>query len=271
MKDSSTIWERPITLSDVQPQITRKMIEIAELHLGYRLPAAYIELMHLQNGGNLRCDIGNEGHNTRIFGIGPNEDSITNNEYLPLAPAGLIPFDGLVDWMLCFDYRENPEEPPIVFVEIKERKIQSEKVVAINFEEYLKQLYIFEEVEIFVIETNAPIGVIARKIADVFKIPLRPHFNAGDLSYHGYYPGDVRVHLCGNKVPKYHQEQVLPTHATERDDLHDIILRHPEVDEHHLFLEIEMEKHEGQRHKMVKSLSDAGLVINTLKNLYSKS
>ncbi|MBP1653253.1 MAG: hypothetical protein H6Q26_3410 [Bacteroidetes bacterium] len=271
MKDVNSIWERPITLSDVQPLLTPGMVQSAEKQLGYRLPAAYIELMKKQNGGNIRCGLRDEDYNhTRIFGIGPNENSITNNEFLPSIPHGLIPFDGLAHWCLCLDYRKDPDTPSVVHIELESGIIKSEETIAPTFSEYLEQLIIVEEVEIFVVETTTPIGEVVRIISTVLGTPIRPHFSAGDLHYFGFHgENDVRIYLHGNKVPKYHQEEFLPEHAAERDDLNASILRHPEVDENYVFLEIENEEYEGQRQEMVQNFRDAGLIINSLNHYLS--
>lgn len=76
------------------------------------------------------------------------------------------------------------------------------------------------------------------------------------------------ISLCCNKVPKYLQEDDLPDHVTERDDLNDNTLRHPEVNENYSFLDIGQEEYDGQRYDLVQKLRDAGLVINSLNNLY---
>ena len=132
MENVNNIWERPITLSAVQPKLTPEMIQTAESQLGYRLPAAYIELMYLQNGGGLRCAYTKDNSNYKIMGIGPNEDSITNNEFLPKVPKGLIPFDGVCEFVLCFDYRTDPDNPSIVQITMESGKIASEEIIKIH-------------------------------------------------------------------------------------------------------------------------------------------
>lgn len=273
MKDVSTIWERPITLSDVQPLLTTEMIQSAEAQMGYRLPAAYIELMKTQNGGNIRCGFENDDKvwHTRIFGIGPNKDAITKNEALPFSPPGLFPIDGHnIYWHLSLDYRKNPDSPSVVLIEFEDGLVISEKIIGKTFSEYLDKLIVFEDHEIFVVETLMPIGKVVRIVSLVLDTYIKALFSGGDLYYFGFYGDrDVRISLQSNKVPKYQHEIPLPAHATERDDLPDRILRHPEVDENYVFLEIEQETYEGQRYDIVQRFRDAGLVIHSMNHYLS--
>ena len=110
MKKLKKIWGKPIYLLRQQPSLTDEMIKEAEKKIGYPLPKAYTDLLKIQNGGSVQCDIGDLTL-LSIFGIGPNDRSITDNylkESLNENRAALFPFDGDIDYLTTFDgYTKN--------------------------------------------------------------------------------------------------------------------------------------------------------------------
>jgi|GEM_PF-3652990 len=144
MQNLQTIWERPVYLSEVQPPLTNQAIQETEIAIGYRLPVAYTKLLETQNGGSIRCALEHLPCHLAIFGIGPNEESITNNFYLKFIPEGLIPFDGDGDFCLCMDYRNNPDNPAITALhgscDEQVFYVEREQPIAGSFKEYLDLL-----------------------------------------------------------------------------------------------------------------------------------
>ncbi len=73
----STIWQVPAYLPYLQPELTDDAIAAAEKAIGYTLPAEYLELLRIQNGGYIRLSLPEMVHDS-IAGIGPYFPSLTD-------------------------------------------------------------------------------------------------------------------------------------------------------------------------------------------------
>ena len=137
--------------------VTDKDIKDAETELGYTLPAAYIELLKLHNGGvlNKNCFINNDGEcvyvtgiygidrdkKNSIFGEFGNEFWISKWEYPPIGVVVADTISGGHD-MIFLDYREcGPTGEPKV-VQVDQEGDYSITLLADSFGDFIKQLYI---------------------------------------------------------------------------------------------------------------------------------
>lgn len=279
MKDLFKIWARPVCLEEMQPPLTDDMIRDAEEKLGYPLPPAYIELMKIQNGGEIRCGLDEEGmipHNS-IMGIGPNKSAINNNTILPMLPAGLIPLEGSCDYCLCLDYRENSQNPCITIIdglidqEMKVFLIFRERVIARDFSAYLEMLQIFTH-ETMVFETHMllweAVEIIAEKSGRKFNAPG----NTGGTIYYTTTFGEdidsIEFEVMPNKVTNYyyydHSKSLADKLKIDTRYPVDYATQHPEVDENFLLLNFNQQHPEGQR--FVKKMREAGYILKPLKD-----
>jgi hypothetical protein len=279
MKDLTKIWARPICLHELQPPLTTDMIRDAEEKLGYPLPAEYIELMKIQNGGEIRCGLDPAGmipHNS-IMGIGPNKGSINNNVIQRMLPAGLIPLEASIDYCLCLDYREDGQHPCITVIdgridqEMKVFLVLNELVIAENFREYLELLEIHTH-ETMVFETHmlltAAIAIIAEKSGREFSAPG----NTGGTIYYrtklGATIDSIEFEVMPNKVTHYYYyDHTKPIDRKLEIDKRypvDYTTQHPEVDENFLLINFNLQALEGRL--FVKKMREAGYVLKPLKD-----
>jgi hypothetical protein len=163
MEKRMDIWRKPAYQEYVQSELTDEIVREAEATLGVKLPAEYIALLKIQNGGYIRYtlpdDLAVNADHHLISGIGSNFPSLVQgadwgyDDDICAWLEGLIPFDGDGHWHLCFDYRRNKSEPEITFIEIDDLIDQLDaasvpdpendgfsKVIARNFAEYLALL-----------------------------------------------------------------------------------------------------------------------------------
>lgn len=180
------LWNRPIFLSYLNPDLTDEMVNEAEQQLGYKLPQAYIDILKEQNGGSINYtfpDYDLRLHGS-ICGIGPNFPNIVD-ERLPLLDSAdfvsfdvekLLPFDGDGHWYICLDYRNNTTEPEITYLDMEEDQARK---VAENFAEYLSKLayhqfdHGFGDDFGYVIETDKPIREVVEIIQERTGIILK--------------------------------------------------------------------------------------------------
>lgn len=144
---------------DEKKPLTAAMIRAAEKTLGYRLPAAYVDLLKIQNGGYLqrkafpttKCPRWAKDHVQfrDIMGIG--EDGIddkTGSPYLikewEYPNVGVvISSDGHTAFMLDYSKCGKSGEPRVIWVDVESGDDKPQVVVlAINFETFLEKLYV---------------------------------------------------------------------------------------------------------------------------------
>ncbi|WP_311573844.1 SMI1/KNR4 family protein [Veillonella parvula] len=137
--------------------VTDKDIKDAESELGYRLPAAYIELLNNHNGGvlNKNCFINNDGEcvyvtgiygidrdkKNSIFGEFGNEFWISKWEYPPIGVVVADTISGGHD-MIFLDYRECGPTGESKVVRVDQEGDYSITLLADSFGDFIKQLYI---------------------------------------------------------------------------------------------------------------------------------
>ncbi len=131
-----------------------ELLKSIEEELGYKLPASYVELMRVHNGGSLkrcRLDIGNTYTILDVlFGIGREKEDSICGKYgtkfwleewgYPDIGVVLAETDSAGHELIFLDYTEcGPEgEPKVVYVD---QEADYEKtVVAENFEEFINKL-----------------------------------------------------------------------------------------------------------------------------------
>jgi len=195
MTEFELIWQKPIYLPYLQPKLTDKILEKAELKLGYKLPKELVELLKIQNGGYIRKTL-EESLNEQIYGIGPHFPSLTDvdwtdyKDWVSFELNGLIPFDGDGHWHICLDYRKNNENPQITYISIES---DSQRLIAESFSEYLSQLDYDIEDEL-VIRTNKTITEISKELEKALNI----EFEEPDNFAHGY--DEYRSELDGSWI-----------------------------------------------------------------------
>lgn len=169
------IWQVPAYLPYLQPPLTAKAIAAAEKRIGGKLPAAYLALLRVQNGGYIRFGLPDR-LNDRIAGIGPNFPSLTNinwtdaQEMVSYPLEGLFPFDGDGHWNLCLDYRKNKRTPTITYADVE---CDHQEPIAKSFTDYLKLLE-FKVDDEFVIEGVTDIEGLKSSLARELKIRFDP-------------------------------------------------------------------------------------------------
>ena len=107
--------------------LTRADVERAEAELGVRLPAAYVELLEVQNGGYVAREFDAfpteaptswaEDHVwvRTLAGIGPSAHSmsLTADPSAWGLPPGTVPFSGDGHYAIALDYRDGRMEPAV--------------------------------------------------------------------------------------------------------------------------------------------------------------
>lgn len=126
-------WRVPPYKSYVQAPLTDELLE--EYELGVRLPAAYVALLRVQNGGVLQVGFPqNRNFNTThtvIRGIGTKYPRLEKEAWWhdpqwgpprPAEAAWLIPFDGDGHWDLCLDYRRSSTDTTVLRTDPRRRR-----------------------------------------------------------------------------------------------------------------------------------------------------
>ncbi|MDG5471325.1 SMI1/KNR4 family protein [Jeotgalibacillus sp. ET6] len=147
------IWQDENDYFKLEP-LTTKAIEKAEKMLKVKLPAAYIDLLKLQNGGmiiynafpvNVQTSWGEDYiHIEHILGVAE-KDGIMQSEYLIEEwglPKGIVLFSGDGHSWIAFDYRKTNEEPPIIYIDTEREQIIE---LAPHFSEFLNGLFVENE------------------------------------------------------------------------------------------------------------------------------
>lgn len=144
---AQNIWQVPAYLPYVQPSLTDEAIAAAERKIGYKLPAEFLDLLRVQNGGYIRYSLPDSVHEI-IAGIGPYFPSLTDfdwddvQEYVSCPLQGLVPFDGDGHWHLCLDYRRNANRPSVAYIDVECDACEANAPIAESFAEYLGLLRI---------------------------------------------------------------------------------------------------------------------------------
>ncbi|MBA3456825.1 MAG: SMI1/KNR4 family protein [Deltaproteobacteria bacterium] len=191
------LWRVPIYLPYLQPKLTQRAIVSAENKLGVKLPRAYLDLLRIQNGGYLRLTSvsPNLAPVDCIAGIGSRFPSILGNDWGDVKeymreegirkPAGidaLVPFCGDGHFHYCLDYRRSGPrgEPKVTYIDVE--SFDTDKVVAPNFDAFLRKLRPSGITVAIGIETTAKIGTVAAAISKA----SRYTFEAQGDQDHGY-------------------------------------------------------------------------------------
>ncbi len=259
------IWSVPKYLPYVQPALTDEIIKEAESKIGYKLPADYLELLKVQNGGYIRYHLGNMLHSV-IAGIGPHYPSITKFEWLEefddlsFEVKGLFPFDGDGHWNICLDYREHELEPQVTYIDTES---DYQRLIANSFSAYLDKLIINTD-DYFVIETTETIENISNKISQIANI----EFVKSDTFNHGYsvYSSKYKesyVWLSANKVPAGFIRPNDVRYESLKSRMDNLACRYPEAPENSVLISV---SEEVDRDALFKKLKEKGFVIKDLKN-----
>ncbi len=139
---------------------TSEELELVESKLGVKLPESYINLMKSWNGGGLDGEHeitavdysedlsyylpGGVWSVCEIAGITPLGDlhSIMMTPYMLeewQLPSGLVLIGGDGNAWIAFDYREQPNDPPVIFLESNDLRTA---VLAHNFQDFLDRLVV---------------------------------------------------------------------------------------------------------------------------------
>jgi hypothetical protein len=179
-----TIWQVPVYLPYLQPPLTDEAVASAEQKLGFRLPATYLAVLRVQNGGYIRYTLPDSVHRA-ISGIGPQFPSLTDFDWdhcrddVSYALDGLIPFDGDGHWHLCLDYRRNSAHPAVTYADVE---CDEESEVAPTFAEYLALLRVEVGELDFVMPNLSDLEEAKRALANKLEIQFEPP----DSRAHGY-------------------------------------------------------------------------------------
>jgi SMI1-KNR4 cell-wall len=244
-----TIWRPPAYLSYLQPTLTPELVAQAEQWLGVTLPAEYLALLEVQNGGYIRYGLPDLVHSV-IRGIGPHYPNLLafdwdyDDDEAPSFPLeGLIPFDGDGHWHLCLDYRSCSQEPAIAYIDVE---CDDQREIAPSFAEYLALL-----------EYNAPSGLVLLPVAEIsaliatLEAHLKITFEPPNSWNHGYpvYRALVGtkakpecIWLSPNNVPRGFIRESDRRYSELRDLLPGTALRFPELPPESYLLETNGER-----------------------------
>ena len=265
---AETIWEVPVYLPYVQPPLTDALVRKAERKIGFKLPAEYLALLKVQNGGYIRYGLPKSLHRV-ICGIGPHFPSITEvdwdevQEYVSIKLDGLIPFDGDGHWHLCLDYRKNAEAPSITHVDVEN---ESESKVAKSFAEYLRLLRPNADPDEFAILNVPDVNELVTRFARAVRVQFEP-----PSSYDHGYPvyragaGTARkpewVWISPNLVPRGFVREDDERYKELRGLMPGHGKRYPGLPETSYVLSAT----DGIRERVVKALKESSIEVRRLK------
>lgn len=181
---SASIWAVPAYLPYVQPALSESARQEMEELLGRSLPAEYLNLLHIQNGGYLRVGLPGHVHDV-ISGIGPQYPSLYRPDWSELQEEvsfpleGLVPFDGDGHWHLCFDYRGHSEQPSITHIDLEG---DAQTLVAASFADYLKQLVVPVEEGQFTLPASQGLEELVARLSTALQLEFE-NLGADDLGY----------------------------------------------------------------------------------------
>lgn len=210
-----TIWQVPAYLPYLQPPLTNEAVAAAEQAIGYKLPAAYLELLRKQNGGYIRYSLPEMVHDS-IAGIGPYFPALTrpdweeDQEHVSFPLQGLVPFDGDGHWHICLDYRKDPRIPSVMYLDIESDR---EAQIAGTFADYLAQLRLDTGDE-YVLEAIADIELVKTSLSKVLSITFDPP----DSWAHGYPTHRARMGSKNNPQWLWISPNTVPRGFVRHDD-----------------------------------------------------
>ena len=162
------IWRTDILADSYKLEpLTKSVITKVEENLSIKLPKSYLDILYIQNGGYIIYDAHpskietSSGDMTihldhikglsdkRRLGILETPSLITEWNL----PKKIVLFSGDGHSWVAFDYRENTQNPPIIYIDQEENIIIK---IANSFDDFLKNLFI-EETET---ETEIELNVV---------------------------------------------------------------------------------------------------------------
>lgn len=137
------LWENQMNALDT---FDNETIAIVEEKLQLKLPADYVHLMKIQNGGYLRKNTfkmkDEEITVGELYGISTNEEegiliTIDMREEWEL-PEDIILLNGDGHTWVFLDYRKNQEQPSVSYIDLE---LEIDLVLASNFTDFINGLY----------------------------------------------------------------------------------------------------------------------------------
>ena len=259
----STIWQAPVYLPYLQPELTDEALAAAEKKLGYRLPAEYIDLLRIQNGGYIRFE-GLDGLNSQLFGIGPYFPNIEEMDWaiyggeLTIQLHGLVPVDGDGHWFLCLDYRTSEQQPRITWISTESDR---EERIADSFADYLDQMTLKTD-NCYVLETTGPLEAMVHHLQDT----LQQEWIGPDSNAHGYPQYQTRwngswIWISPNAVPRGFVRPGEKRYEELKEGMKGTALRYPELPAAALLVQV---AEEGAGERLRELLKRSGIQLTPL-------
>lgn len=148
-------WNEDSKFKRIEYPINDEIIKKAEDTLGIKFPQPFIDLMKLQNGGELNfpyfllSDLTEEQKFPSIEPIHFEEDDLSILSSKELLADTNLPMEFIVLWTDChfwvvFDYRNRKDNPPVLYIfeDYSTKEITWECIkVADSFDDFLKLLF----------------------------------------------------------------------------------------------------------------------------------
>lgn len=240
-------WKKPIYLPAVQADLSDAMVAEFEQKTAYRLPEKLIELLKIQNGGYVER-VYFEYYIRQIWGIGKKYACLLHltdldPDELPeldFSLDGLIAFDGDGHFYHCLDYRKNPDNPQISFIDIE---CNDDRVIAENFDDFLADLWVDTE-NIWVIQSDKSL----HEVVEVLSQKLSSSFEQSDEFAYGYdyfstrYLNEHLIFASANQVPYAFAREGERNFEQLKNYVGKTALQYPQLDENTTILTIWDEK-----------------------------
>ena len=200
-------WEKPIYLPYLHETLTDEKLADFEQKIGYKLPDSVVKLLKNQNGGYLHYGLP-ETPPMQFWGIGESYPSLillsdefdqtVDYEYLSFSLRGLLAFDGDGRYYHCLDYRQNPENPQVSYIDIE---VDYQEVIAENFDEFLKLLELNHK-DYWFIKSEKSLEEILKIFKNqlIIKLEKLDDYDYGYTQHRGKYDGHW-FWLFSNEVP----------------------------------------------------------------------
>lgn len=243
LKDKERFWEKPMYLPYVHSTLTDEKLQEFEQKIGYKLPKSLVELLKIQNGGYTRYGLPQSGA-LQLWGIGENYpnlfaikeeiDSWMDNEYYEESPIsfpveGLIAFNGDGHYYDCLDYRKNPDNPAVTYIEIDN---DSEEVIAESFDEFLEMLHLEIEDLYIINPENKSLSEIVKFLEENLTIKFI-EYDDSDYGYESYTAkyGGANLFFSPNEVRRAFAREGEDNFDKMKDYEGQMALRFPEIPE----------------------------------------